>query len=563
VLMPLEPSMPDSRLQLILADSGMNVLLTTSEIRGQHVNLSCMPFCLDDLARLDGQPEDDPAIKQPDATLAYILYTSGSTGQPKGVMVEHRQLLSYVQAIVEQYNFERGKNFAVVQPLTVDSCHTMIFPALGWGGTLHLISRYRLLDGFALADYFQIHKIDHLKIAPSHYLALLSDNPSPNLLPRRTLILGGEALHWSLIERVRQLGASCDIWNHYGPTETTVGVLTYAVQRNLKGAESLPGAQISQASDIQRAASVPIGWPLTNVRVYVLDPYGNSVPFGIPGELYIGGDQVTRGYLGDPVRTAQQFLPQNLVNALSERLYRTGDRVRIHPDGAIEFLGRDDSQIKIRGFRVELGEVEVVLGRNPAVAEHAVLLKQDSAGQPYLAAYCTPVAGQTLDRQVVREYLQKHLPDYMVPASIMVLEKFPRTEHGKVNRRALPVPDLIENVRLTDTDYIAPQTPVQQVLAAIWKELLNVERVGLNDTFFGLGGHSLLIIRLVSRLNAIFMVDLPVRVVFEAQSLGEMADHLISVAGDQGRAEEIARIGLWLQALTDVQVENLLRQEYP
>jgi acyl-coenzyme A synthetase/AMP-(fatty) acid ligase len=436
----------------------------------------------------------------------------------------------------------------------------MIFPALGWGGTLHLISRYRLLDGHALADYFQIHQIDHLKIAPSHYLALLSANPSPSLLPRRTLILGGEALNWTLIERLRQLGASCDIWNHYGPTETTVGVLTYSVQRNLTVDETLPGAQAPQAGIYQRAASVPLGWPLANVRVYVLDPDSNPVPLGMPGELYIGGDQVARGYLGDPVRTALQFVPKNLVHALQERLYRTGDRVRMHSDGAIEFLGRGDSQVKIRGFRVELGEVEVVLGKHPAVAEHAVLLHRDSTGQPYLAAYCTPVTGQTLDRQAVWDHLVKHLPDYMVPAAIVVLEKFPRTLHGKVNRRALPVPDQFDDASSTVANYIAPQTPVEQVLAAIWKEVLNVERVGLNDTFFGLGGHSLLIIRLVSRLNTIFMVNLPVRVVFKAQSLGEMAHELIGVVGDQGRGEEIARLVLWLQDLPEAQVEDLLNK---
>jgi hypothetical protein len=243
---------------------------------------------------------------------------------------------------------------------------------------------------------------------------------------------------------------------------------------------------------------------------------------------------------------------------LQERLYRTGDRVRMHPDGAIEFLGRDDSQVKIRGFRVELGEVEVVLGKHPAVAEQAVLLHQDSTGQPYLAAYCTPVVGQTLDRKAVRDYLQKHLPDYMVPGAIMVLEKFPRTVHGKVNRRALPVPDQFDNARSSVANYIAPQTPLERVLAAIWKEVLNVERVGLNDTFFGLGGHSLLVIRLLSRLNNVFMVNLPVRVVFEAQSLGEMAHELIRVAGDQDRIEEIARLYLWLQDLPEGQVENLL-----
>jgi amino acid adenylation domain-containing protein/FkbM family methyltransferase len=384
---PLDPALPSERLAFMLEDSRALVLLTatsrdkqTSRQAGKDtVGPESLPVSssvvdlIADWPTISQQPTTNLESGVAAENLAYVIYTSGSTGQPKGVAVEHRQLVNYLHAIVERLELPAGASFATVSTFAADLGNTAIFPALCTGGCLHVVSQARASDADALADYFQRHQIDCLKIVPSHLAALLASARPQHILPRQRLLLGGEAASWELIDRIQALAPACRILNHYGPTETTVGVLTYQVEPGL--AE-------------RRSAGVPLGRPLANTRVFLLDPRGHPVPIGVPGELYIGGAGLARGYLRRPELTAERFVPTPLPSA--ERLYKTGDLARYLPDGAVEFLGRVDDQMKIRGFRVELGEIAAVLRQHPAIQEAVVLAREQESGEKRLVAYLVP-----------------------------------------------------------------------------------------------------------------------------------------------------------------------------
>ena len=421
--------------------------------------------------------ENNPDLPVSPTDLVYVLYTSGTTGLPKGVLIEHRQLVQYVWAVADRLDLDARGNYAMVQPLTVDSCQTMIFPSLARGGTLHLISEERIFDATKLTEYFSHHHIDYLKIAPSHLAALLDQLPSVAPLPARALIIGGEASHWDFIERLWSLGPRCAIWNHYGPTETTVGVSVSKLD----------------PADSRLAMTVPIGRPLANVRYYVLDQKLQPVPFGLPGELCIGGEQVARGYLDRPELTADRFVPDPFTEKPNARLYRSGDQVRYLADGQIEFLGRKDQQIKIRGFRIEMGEIEVVLRDTKGVGEAAVSVRDASAGGKRLVAFVVADGNAVLDDRGLKASLATRLPDYMVPSQFILLPNLPRTPHGKVDRKALDEMDAVELA--VETGYVPPRNSLEELIAEVWREVLKLERVGVHDHFFELGGHSLLAAR--------------------------------------------------------------------
>jgi amino acid adenylation domain-containing protein/non-ribosomal peptide synthase protein (TIGR01720 family)/FkbM family methyltransferase len=319
--------------------------------------------------------------------LAYVIYTSGSTGQPKGVGIEHRQITNYLNAILERLNLPANASFALVSTLAADLGNTVIFPALCTGGVLHVISKERASDAGALADYFREHPIDCLKIVPSHLAALMTHPQGELVLPRKCLVLGGEASSWELIERIQRLAPNCRVLNHYGPTETTVGVLTYEVGREPVEHDS---------------KTVPLGFPIANTQVYLLDSFLRPVPLGVPGELYIGGANLARGYLNSPETVAEKFIPDPFSQEPGARLYTTGDLARFLPNEGIEFLGRTDDQVKIRGFRTELGEIEAALRRHQGVEQVKVLARDNSAGNKRLVAYVVPEASRA---STVRQWL--------------------------------------------------------------------------------------------------------------------------------------------------------------
>ena len=355
--LPLEVAAPRERRDFMLKDSGAAVLLTEERF---FADFASSPLTVLSIGQIEKESRAEDAGNLPvgadPASLAYVIYTSGSTGQPKGVAIEHRQLTNYVQAILDRLRPPGGSAFAMVSTFGADLGHTAIFPPLVLGGSLHVISQDDASDPIAMAEYFRANVIDYLKIVPSHLSALLSGANPEEVLPRRGLVLGGEALPWELIERIRALAPECQIWNHYGPTETTVGATTYLVA--------------SPRETTTR--TVPIGRPLANVRAYVLDRRLEPAPLWAPGELYIAGSGVARGYQNRPELSRERFLPEPFRP--DGRMYLTGDLARVLPDGNIEWLGRGDDQVKLHGFRVELGEIEARLRQHEAVTESVVLL---------------------------------------------------------------------------------------------------------------------------------------------------------------------------------------------
>ncbi len=508
---PLDPSIPLSRLQFLVEDAKLRQIVTTSKHAPLFTPVDCDLIVIDDSPDGSAAELTNPASRVTAGDPVYALYTSGSTGRPKGVVVEHRQLVNYVHAIIARIGMSGGGAFAMLQPLAFDSSQTMIFPALTSGGTVHLIGSELALDASGLADYFVRHAIDYLKITPSHLTALLDVDQPQRLLPSRALICGGEPLHWNLVSRIADMQPRCRLWNHYGPTETTVGVCTYPVDL---------------VNDPQRrhSATVPIGRPLANIRGYVLDNHGQPVPVGVAGELYIGGRAVSRGYLNLPETTRQRFVPDRFTGGDQLRLYRTGDFVRRLPGGDIEFLGRHDGQVKVRGVRIETGEIEAVVNEHPQVLTCCVLLQTRTGGDPYLAAYLVPKPGGSPSVKSLSEWLSARLPDAMRPAAYTFLPALPMNPNGKVDRAALPVPELDGgNVRAGDA---LPETPLQKQLAEIWGRVLGMKEIGIHDNFFELGGQSLLAIQLMSRIHSEMRFELPIRVLFEFPTIVGLANQI-------------------------------------
>jgi amino acid adenylation domain-containing protein len=521
--LPLEPSLPPERLRFLLDDARVPVVLTQERWRDRLPETAAKVVCLDrDAALFAAAPHGDlPSGSSPES-LAYVLYTSGSTGQPKGVAVEHRQLLNYIHGIAARLDLPPGAIFAMVSTFGADLGNTVLFPSLCGGGRLHVIAQEHAADGEALAEYFHSHPADCLKIVPSHLAALLGSRRAAALVPRRVLVLGGEASSWELVERVEAL-SGCRILNHYGPTETTVGVLS--------------GPLTARSSP--RRTLLPLGTPLANSRIYVLDPGLEPVSTGLTGELFIGGEGLSRGYLRRPDLTAERFVPDPLGAEPGGRLYRTGDLARFQPGGSLEFLGRADHQVKIRGFRVELQEIEAALEACPGVRQAAAVMRQEGAS-PRLVAYFIPDRPGTVIGEDLGALLRGRLPDHMVPSTFVSLEAFPLTPNGKLDRQSLPDPEQ----SLRDGEGRSPRSLGEEMLAGIWAEVLGQERVPVDRSFFDLGGHSLLATQLISRVHKVFQVDLSLRSLFEEPTVMGLAARIEAAltAGRRSTQPPIERV---------------------
>lgn len=473
VFVPLDPALPADRLCYQLADSGVKLLLSAKPCSWATstpvLDLAYMHAVTSSSRFTEVAPRPDQA--------AYVIYTSGSTGRPKGVVVTHGALANYVEGVLAALELpETVTSMAMISTVAADLGHTVLFGALCSGRSLHLISAERAFDPDRFAEYMSRHQIDVLKIVPSHLQALLQAANAAQVLPRHTLIVGGEATTWPLLERIQALRPDCRVINHYGPTETTVGVLTQ------------PAASADRAG-----VTLPIGRPLANTAAYVLDAELNPVPPGVPGELYISGAGVARGYLARPGWTAERFVPDPYNPG--GRLYRSGDRVKQLADGSLEFLGRIDDQVKIRGYRVEPREVAAVLRMQSGVRDAEVIAGYTADARAQLYGYVVAEPNTTLDAALLREVLTRVLPDYMVPAAIVTLDALPLTQNGKVDRKALPVPEIVP----TQKSYEAPKGEVEQALAAIWSQVLGVAQIGRHDNFLELGGDSILTLQIVAR----------------------------------------------------------------
>jgi amino acid adenylation domain-containing protein len=500
---PLNPEHPPARIREQLEQAGSALLVTHDHLLGALGSMAETVVCperdADVLAGCSGSNPDH--VAGPD-DLAYVMYTSGSTGVPKGVGVTHGNLANYTAYMVERLAGDREPlAFAVLSAITTDLGNTVLFPALASGGTLHVIDPQRAIDGEALADYAREHPLDVIKIAPSHLATLLAPGPrAADALPRRWLITGGEVLTWELVAVIRALSPGCRLMNHYGPTEATIGCCTY-------DADATPRAD---------AATVPIGRPVAGARVHVLDESLEPVPDGVPGELCVGGAGVAAGYVNAPEETGRRFVPDL---AGEGRAYRTGDRVRRLRDGAIEFLGRLDDQVKIRGFRVEPGEIEAALARHPLVRQAAVIVDDAEGGDRRLVAYVVAAERPTADE--LRTFLAATLPDYMLPSAFALVDNVPVTASGKVDRRALAALAAVAAKR--ETSFVPPRDPVEEEIAAIWSELLGVDRVGVFDDFFSLGGHSLLATQAMIKIRRRHG-EIPLRALLAASTVASLAE---------------------------------------
>nr|WP_301542280.1 non-ribosomal peptide synthetase [Pyxidicoccus fallax] len=492
--LPLDPSLPRERLSFMLEDSGARALVTQQPLLARFPRPPARVLLLDtqreELEAEGGEPVDGGATAR---NTAYVIYTSGSTGQPKGVLVEHRGVCNLVAHEARAYQVGPGTRMLQFANLGFDISVEEIFTTLCAGGTLYLAPLERLMPGEPLHTFLREQAITAVSLTP----AALAVTEATELPALRTVISGGEACSADIVAR---WGAGRRFLNTYGPTEGTVV------------------ATLTVCEPDGRAPS--IGRPLANVEAYVLDAGLEPVPPGVPGELYLGGVGVARGYLGRPGLTAERFVPHPFSREPGARLYRTGDRVKWRANGELDFLGRVDTQVKVRGFRIELGEVESALAAHPAVREAVVVVREDGATGKRLVGYAVPAPGHALEVEELRQFLKQRLPEYMVPAALVRLDALPLTPNGKVDRKALPAPDAAAEAR---RDFVAPRTPTEQVLAEQWRTLLGVERVGLHDDFFALGGHSLIATQAVARLRGHFGIDLPLRVLFEAATLEELA----------------------------------------
>jgi amino acid adenylation domain-containing protein len=552
---PLDPEYPRERMRFMLDDAQCAVLLTNERLFGSLPETESAVLCLDrDWVKIAPGRDDNPPIEIAGENLAYVIYTSGSTGQPKGVAMTEGALANLIAWQLERAGAFRAARTLQFASLSFDVSFQEIFSTWCSGGTLLLISEELGRDTLSLLRLLVEQKVERIFL-PFVYLQHLAEAVEQGgTLPAHLseIITAGEQLEITpqIAEFCSRL-KGCALHNHYGPSESHV-VTAYPLSRSISEWPTLP----------------PIGRPIMNTQIYVLDRNLEPTPVGVPGQLCIGGASLSRCYLNRPDLTAEKFLPDPFDKQHGARLYLTGDLARYQDDGNIEFLGRIDHQVKIRGFRVELGEIETMLAAHPSVTEAVVVAREDVRGERKLVGYVVAAsnAGEGQARKL-RDYLKERLPDYMIPSVFVSVAALPLTPSGKVNRRALPAPD--QNESEAPHEYLAPRTPVEVKLAEIWATILRRERVGVTDNFFELGGHSLVATQLISRLRSAFKVELPLRYLFDGPTIAELATAMtrfqdkaetrpkaITRDTDRDAQELLTRIG----QLTDEQVEALLNR---
>ena len=504
---PLDHHAPQERLAFVLRDAKIALLLSQERLASNNAFAAIPLLCLDrDWEWLSQKVKRLPAIRgetvQP-AHLAYIIYTSGSTGQPKGVMVPHKGLVNYLLWCTNAYDVVHGEGTLLHSPLTFDLTITDLFSALLSGKQVRLLSETAGVEALSQALY-ENTELSLVKLTPAH-LDMLGHLLTPDAADHtHAFIIGGEALNSACLTFWRHYAPETRMVNEYGPTETTVGCCIYEVSPTTPD-----------------EGPVPIGRPIANTRLYVLDQRLRPIPIGLAGELYIGGDSLARGYFARPDLTAERFLPDPFSTTPGERLYKTGDRVRYLDDGTLVFLGRIDDQIKLRGYRIEPGEIETILTRHPDVREAFVLAREDTGGDQRIVAYICQDRMTDDFATILRTYLQNHLPDYMLPSAFVTLDALPLTANGKVDRQALLALPLDDTRH--PTIHNLPRTPLEELLSSLWCEVLGCSQAGVDDNFFDLGGHSLLATRLISHIQARLQVDISLRNLFEKPTIAGIA----------------------------------------
>lgn len=504
---PLDPAYPSERLAFMLEDAQIPVLLTQERLVDRLPKHHAKVVCLDTHSlAIAHESEQNPDSTVTTENLAYVIYTSGSTGLPKGVLVTHSGLCNLALAQIQLFDVGCSRRILQFASVSFDASIWEVVMAIGSGATLYLGTPSALLPGKPLIGLLQQYEITHITLPPS-VLAVL---PTEGLPALQTTILAGEACS---AELVAKRAKTCRLFNAYGPTEATVCATVSACTENSR--------------------KPPIGRPITNTQVYILDRHLEPVPIGVPGELYIGNVGLARGYLNRPELTAAKFIPNPFENSKFKRLYKTGDLVRHLPDGNIEFIGRIDHQVKVRGFRIELGEIEAVLVTHPEVRLAVVIAKDDIRSDKRLVAYLVPQM-QPPSASELRSFLKLKLPDYMVPATFVMLENLPLTPNGKVDHRALPEPD----ATLPNTEnYVMPNTEAEKIIADVWQKVMQVKKVGIHDNFFDLGGHSLLLLQINQQFQEFFGSSLSIIDMFKYPTIHSLTKYLSSSLGNKTTSE--------------------------
>jgi amino acid adenylation domain-containing protein len=533
--LPLDAAYPKTRLQFMVSDARTRLILTERSMVEALPDLEAELVCLDDLEEASA-PETSQymARETTSRNLAYVIYTSGSTGQPKGVALEHRGAVALMCWARKQYTAEELNGVFAATSICFDLSVFEIFAPLSWGGRIILGETALSLSSLPAGAGVTL-----LNTVPSAARELLALKAIPASI--RVINLAGEPLSRELVDRIYVETAVEKIYDLYGPTETT----TY-----------------STGCLRRRGGPETIGGPLPNERVYVLDPSLQPLPAGVPGELFIGGDGVARGYINRPELTAGKFIADPFVPGA--RMYRTGDLARWRPDGTLQYMGRMDHQVKIRGFRIELGEVQAAIKQHPAVREALVLARQDAAGGQMLVAYFVPTPGGDPGSEALRQTVCQHVPEFMVPTHFVCLPEFPMTPNGKVDRAALPAAVSAPK----NQDHLKPRTPQEEAVAAIWREVLGHDDFGVQDDFFRVGGHSLLATQVISRIGSRLGVDLPLRQIFELPTIAGLSDAILGASNrtPPGRTtitrqtrRSAAELLAALDSLSEAEVEELLK----
>ncbi|HEX5752320.1 MAG TPA: amino acid adenylation domain-containing protein, partial [Archangium sp.] len=533
---PLDPAYPQQRLAFMLEDTQARVVVAQRHL-AQALPLGDRSLiCLDEDQQLIGQQSTQQLVRSVDSMqAAYVIYTSGSTGKPKGVCVPHQAVVRLVRNtnFIELMETDR---VGQASNASFDAATFELWGALLNGARVVGVPKEIALDARALGEHLERTRINVLFVTTALFNQVARERPQ-SFSVLRQLHFGGEASDPKWVREVLQKGAPGKLLHVYGPTESTTFATWYHVQQVPEG-----------------ITTIPIGAGLSNTTLYVLDRNGQPVPVGVPGELYIGGEGLAWGYLHRPELTAEKFVPHPFATQPGERLYRTGDIVRWLPEGSLEFVGRVDSQVKVRGFRIELGEVESALVGYPAVGEAVVMVREDTPGDKRLVGYVVAREGQGLEISELKAYLKDRMPDYMVPAALVKLDKLPLNPNGKVDRKALPVPDRVE----TNREYVAPRNDTERMLAELWAEVLGVARVGIHDNFFDLGGHSLLATQALSRIRSTFQVELPLRDFFGEPTIANIAVRILNEQASQVDTAELERMMAELDQLSEEEAEALL-----
>jgi surfactin family lipopeptide synthetase C len=519
---PLDTTYPLERIAFVLEEIQASIILTQDSLVYELPACWAQIICLDsDSNQVADQSVENPVNKADPDNLAYVMYTSGSTGWPKGVCVTHRNVARLVKG---NYFADLSRDHVLLQlaPISFDASTLEVWGALLNGARLAVMPPEppTLADiGKALSEFH----VTTLWLTAGLF-HLIVDERLEALKGLRQLLAGGDALSAHHVKKALQALDGCAVINGYGPTEST----TFACCHRM-----------SSAGDL-KSSSVPIGRPIANTQVYILDKFLRPLPVGAAGELYIGGDGLARSYLNRPELTAEKFVPNPFGSDPGSRLYKTGDLCRYVVEGEIEFLGRSDYQVKIRGYRVEPGEIEAALNQHPCIRESVVIASEKSFADKRLIAYLVPDAEASFTPMDVQDYLNGKLPDYMIPSHLVVLDSLPLTANGKVDRAALPPPDGLEVI--SQPAFVAPRTDVEELLASVWAEVLQVENVGIEDNFFQSGGQSLTAIQVISRVRDLFLIEVPLRCIFEAPTVSRFAEVLVEFEQSPGQIASVARL---------------------